>query len=141
MVSPDLTLVVSDGPAPVQVPDVSGQTYDTAAANLANRGFTATRADDQFSDTVPAGQVISTNPPGGNYVNRGSTIQVVVSKGPDLVTVPDLRLLTLEVAQQRLVALGLDVDSVGYLPGRLVLRTTPAANEKVKKGSKVTLVF
>jgi serine/threonine-protein kinase len=137
----DVTLIVSDGPAPVQVPDVTGQTYDTAASNLAARGFSASRADDAFSDSVPSGQVISTSPSGGNYVERGSTVQVVVSKGPDLVTVPDLRLLTLEVAQQRLVALGLEVDSVGYLPGRLVLRTTPSANERVQKGSKVTLVF
>jgi serine/threonine-protein kinase len=74
-------------------------------------------------------------------VSRGSTVEVVVSKGPDLVTVPDVRLMTLEGAQQRLQALGLDVDSVGYLPGRLVRSTTPAANEKVTKGTKVTLVF
>jgi serine/threonine-protein kinase len=137
----DVTLIISDGPAPVQVPDVTGETYDTAAANLASRGFSAARDDDQFSDSVPAGQVISTNPSGGNYVNRGSTVEVVVSKGPDLVTVPDLRLLTLEVAQQRLTALGLEADTVGYLPGRLVLRTTPGPNEKVKKGTKVTLGF
>jgi beta-lactam-binding protein with PASTA domain len=64
-----------------------------------------------------------------------------VSKGPELVTVPDLRLLTLEAAQQRLVALGLETDTVGYLPGKLVTRMTPGPNEKVKKGTKVTLGF
>ena len=43
-----------------------------------------------------------------------------MSKGPELVTVPDLTGNTLEVAQQKLVALGLVPDTVGYLPGRLV---------------------
>jgi serine/threonine-protein kinase len=137
----EVTLIISDGPAPVQVPDVTGETYDTAAANLSSRGFGVARDDDEFSDSVPAGQVISTSPAGGNYVNRGSTVQVVVSKGPELVGVPDVRLMTLEGAQQRLMALGFEVDSVGYLPGRLVRSTTPATNEKVKKGTKVTLVF
>jgi serine/threonine-protein kinase len=136
----DVTLVVSDGPSPIEVPDVTGQSYDTAVANLTQRGFTTSRVD-EFSDSVDSGDVISTNPSGGNYVYRGTAIQLVVSKGPDLVTVPELRLLTLEAAQQRLSAIGLVADSVGYLPGRLVLRTAPTGDERVPRGSTVTLVF
>jgi serine/threonine-protein kinase len=136
----DVTLVVSDGPSPIEVPDVTGQSYDTAVANLSQRGFTTSRVD-EFSDSVDSGDVISTSPSGGNYVYRGTTVQLVVSKGPDLVVVPELRLLTLEAAQQRLTAIGLVADSVGYLPGRLVLRTAPVGDERVPRGSTVTLVF
>ncbi len=68
-------------------------------------------------------------------------MQISVSKGPELVTVPDLTGSTLEAAQQKLLALGLDVDTVGYLPGRLVRSQTPAANQMVKKATKVILTF
>jgi serine/threonine-protein kinase len=136
----EITLLVSDGPAPVQVVDVSNQSYDQAGQALTAKGFTVTRGDD-FSDTVPVDKVIGTNPPVGTLAARGSSVQIVVSKGQELITVPDLKTKTLEAAQAQLVALGLDVDTVGYLPGRLVRDQTPAANQRVKKGTKVTLVF
>jgi serine/threonine-protein kinase len=136
----DVTLLVSNGPAPVAIPDVSGMSYDQAVQTLDAKGFTATR-DDSFSDTVPADQAIGTNPPVGTVVQHGSSVQVVMSKGPELVTIPDLTGNTLEAAQAALVALGLTPDTVGYLPGRTVLRSTPAANVQVKKGTTVTLAF
>jgi serine/threonine-protein kinase len=135
-----LTLIVSDGPAPVQIPDVSNRTYEEAAQVLGAAGFTVTRVE-AFSDSVAVGGIVGTNPAAGTLADRGSAVEILVSKGPELVVVPNLKGLTLEAAQQRLVALGLDVDTVGYLPGRLVLRTTPAANETVKKHTLVTLVF
>jgi serine/threonine-protein kinase len=135
-----ITLYVSNGPPPVPIPDVSSKSYDEAAQTLGASGFTVTRSDD-FSDTVAVDKVIGTNPPVATLVAHGSSVQVVVSKGPELVTVPDLKTSTLEAAQAKLVSLGLDVDTVGYLPGRLVRDQTPAANQKVKKGTKVTLVF
>ena len=93
--------------------------YDEAAQALSAKGFAVTRSDD-FSDTVPVDKVIGTNPAAGTSQARGSSVQISVSKGPELVTVPDLKGKTLEAAQAQLVALGLDVDTVGYLPGRLV---------------------
>ena len=80
------------------------------------RASRCTRSDD-FSDTVPVDKVIGTNPAVGTSQARGSTVTISVSKGPELVTVPDLTGNTLEAAQQRLVALGLEVDTVGLPPG------------------------
>ena len=136
----EVKLIVSDGPAPVQIPDVSNQSYDDAAKALQAKGFTVTRGDD-FSDTVPIDQVAGTNPPGGTQVARGSSIQIVVSKGPELVTVPDVKGKSLEAAQAQLLAAGLEVDTLGYLPGRLVLGQQPAAGQQVKKTTKVVLTF
>jgi eukaryotic-like serine/threonine-protein kinase len=136
----EIKLLVSNGPAPVQIPDVSNMSYDDAAQALGAKGFAVTRSDD-FSDTIPVDKVIGTNPASGTSQPRGSSVQIVVSKGPDLVTVPNLKGETLEMAQQQLVALGLDVDTVGYLPGRLVRDQTPAANQIVTKTTKVTLIF
>jgi serine/threonine-protein kinase len=135
-----LKLLVSDGPAPVPVPDVATMTYDQAAAQLSAAGFTPSR-DDVFSDTIPKDQVIGTDPPAGQGTNRGASIVVHVSKGPEMVSVPDLVGKTLEVAQQQLQAAGFEVDTQSYLPGRLVRAQSPAAGTSVNKGTKVTLFF
>ena len=142
-VSPEsiVTLVVSDGPAPVQVPDVAGRTYDEAAQVVTSARLSPTRADDAFSSTVEAGKVIGTNPSAGTSVSRDSSVAIVVSKGPELIEVPPLVGLTLEAAQAALQARGFEVDTVSYLPGRLVRSSNPAAGSKVGRGTKVTLTF
>ena len=48
---------------------------------------------------------------------------------------------SLEAAQAQLQALGFEVDTVSYLPGRVVRSSNPAAGAKVPKGTKVTLTF
>jgi beta-lactam-binding protein with PASTA domain/tRNA A-37 threonylcarbamoyl transferase component Bud32 len=135
-----LTLVVSDGPAPVPVPDVSKMTYDQAAAALSAAGFTVARADD-FSDTVAKDSIIGTDPPAGQGADKGAQITVHVSKGPEMVTVPNLVGLTLDAAQAQLQAGGFVPDTQSYLPGRVVRAQSPAANTSVTKGTKVTLFF
>jgi serine/threonine-protein kinase len=135
-----VTLIISDGPQPVTVPDVSGATYDDAAAKLAAHRFTVTRRDD-FSSTVDKDKVIGTDPPSGTSAARGASVTIVVSKGPELVAVPDVRNQTLEAALAQLQGLGLVVDTTGYLPGRVVRLQDPAAGSQIAKGSKVTLGF
>jgi serine/threonine-protein kinase len=135
-----VTLVVSDGPAPVPVPDVSKLSFDAASQRLTAEGFTVARADD-YSDTVPKDQVIGTDPAAGQGADRGSQVTVHVSKGPEMVTVPSVVGMTLEAAQAKLQAGGFDVDTQSYLPGRVVRAQSPAANASVTKGTKVTLFF
>jgi serine/threonine-protein kinase len=135
-----LQLLVSDGPAPVPVPDVTGQTLDAASQALSAAGFSVTH-DDVFSDTIPSGKVVGTDPAAGQGANRGSQVAVHVSKGPEMVPVPNLVGMTLEAAQAQLQAKGFEVDTQSYLPGRLVRAQSPAANTSVTKGTKVTLFF
>jgi serine/threonine-protein kinase len=77
----EVDIQVSSGPATIKVPDVTGQSAASAAANLAAAGFTVATAD-QSSTTVPAGQVIGTNPSAGIQVAPKSTITIIVSTGP-----------------------------------------------------------
>jgi serine/threonine-protein kinase len=135
-----IVLLVSDGPAPVPVPDVTGQTFDAASQALGNAGFTVTRVDD-FSATVDLGKVISTDPAANQPATRGGSVTVHVSKGPEMVKVPNLVGQTLEAAQQTLQSQGFDIDTQGYLPGRLVRQQNPAAGSTVNKGAKITLLF
>jgi serine/threonine-protein kinase len=124
----------------VPVPDVSGKTFDEASQQLTAAGFTVSRADD-FSDTVDKDKVIGTDPASGQGANRGAQIVVHVSKGPEMVAVPNLVGLTLDAAQAQLQAKGFEVDTQSYLPGRLVRAQSPAAGTSVNKGTKVTLFF
>jgi eukaryotic-like serine/threonine-protein kinase len=135
-----VVLLVSDGPAPVPVPDVSGKTFDDASQQLTAAGFGVVRSD-VFSDTVDTGKVIGTDPPAGQGANRGAQVTVQVSKGPEMVTVPNLVGMTLEAAQAQLQSLGFVVDTQSYLPGRSVRAQSPAANTSVTKGTTVTLFF
>jgi serine/threonine-protein kinase len=133
-------LLVSDGPAPVAIGDVHGQSFDAASQALTGLGFTVARRDD-FSPTVAKDQVIGTEPAAGQSAPKGSSVTVVVSKGPEMVTVPDLRGMSLEAATQQLQGAGFAVDTQSYLPGRVVRAQDPAAGTSVAKGTRITLFF
>jgi hypothetical protein len=80
-VPPTTVEPTSEGPAAVAVPDVRGHTYDDAVAQLTGAGLKVARHD-ATSTTVPAGQVIDTNPGPGELVTPGFTVTVTVSVGP-----------------------------------------------------------
>jgi eukaryotic-like serine/threonine-protein kinase len=135
-----LTLVVSDGPAPVAVPDVTGRPYDAAVAALQAKRFGVARVDD-FHETIPAGTVIGTDPPAGQLAPRDSQVTVHVSKGPQPVSVPNVVTLSVEQGSQALRAVGLDADVQNFAPGGTVKSQSPAAGTQVNRGTKVTLVL
>jgi serine/threonine-protein kinase len=123
----------------VAIPDVSKGSFDQAKATLEVLGFTVTRGDDQFSDTIPSDQVIGTNPDIGKTVPYGSSVEVVVSKGPDLIMVPSFIGDFLGTALAQLDALGFQVDLKG--PQQLSKRVqdqTPAG-APAPRGSTVSL--
>ena len=70
------------------VPDVHGETFAQAQAALTAAGLGAVEVD-QFND-APAGQVVGTTPANPAVAVVGSPVTVTVSKGPDLVTVPNV---------------------------------------------------
>ncbi len=140
MVAPgsQVHLVVSRGPKPVTVPNVVGKSYAEASESLAGRHLGVTRTD-AFSDSVPAGEVIRQDPVAGEEAPRDSAVTVVVSKGPDVVEVPDVRGDDIEDAVRRLEALGFHVDVVGFRFDRPVRRQDPSPHEVVRRGETVTL--
>jgi len=83
-----LVLTVSSGPAPRVAPQLSTLTLEAAKAQLEQLGLTMTQVPDVFDNTIPAGQVATQDPPAGSSIERGATVNVAVSKGPDLVVVP-----------------------------------------------------
>jgi serine/threonine-protein kinase len=133
-----VVLFVSDGPAPVPVPEVAGKSYDEAAALLASVRLGAARKD-VFSDTVAADIVIGTEPAVGQPAARDSVVTVVVSKGPEMVEVPNVVGMTVEAASAALRDRGLIPDVEDYAPGAIVRAQAPTGGNIVKKNSKVTV--
>lgn len=83
-----VTIVVSDGPPPietVEVPSVVNQTQATAESQLTSRGLNP-QVTFANSPTVPAGSVISQSVAPGTVVNVGSSVGIVVSQGPGATT-------------------------------------------------------
>jgi serine/threonine-protein kinase len=132
-------LEVSDGPQPRTVPQIAPTaSYDDAAAAVAGVQLQPVRVD-QFSDTVPAGQLIGTDPPAGTQVPRDSQVKVLVSKGQELIPIPRVEGMTVGDATAALQAAGFVVDGVIGDPSNRVLFTDPPPGEKHPRGTKVII--
>jgi serine/threonine-protein kinase len=133
-------LVVSDGPAPRTVPEVAaGSTFEQARDALAAVQLGAEKKE-QFSETVPAGQLIGLDPAPGDQVARDSTVDVIISKGPEIITVPDVRGKSVAEAVQILEGAGFKIAGVVGNPTKTVLATDPQAGETGRRGTSVTIV-
>jgi serine/threonine-protein kinase len=135
-------VVVSAGPAPVDVPDVTGRTQQDATQALVGAGLTVTVAPERVhDDTVPDGSVVSQSPTSG-AVQRGTTVTLVLSKGPELVTVPQVVGRQFSAAERELTELGLVVvreDVRGGFFGT-VREQSVEPGEEVPPGTEVVLV-
>lgn len=134
-----VALVISKGPVPRIVPNLVGQSLAAAKSTLGSQGLNLT-SQVAYSNSVPSGSIISQNIPAGNSVARGSTLSVVVSQGPHLVSVPDLTGMTLSQAQAALAGVGLSVGSVYAPKGSIVIiLQNPLASTSVLYGSTVDI--
>ena len=139
-----VTLTVSKGQELVEVPDVVGDGQSAARKALEAMGFDV-RGVEEFSDTVDKGYVISQNPSSGLPAYKGTTVTITVSKGENLVTVPDVVDMTQAEAEAALEKAGLVVSNVEFqdAPAEqdgVVLSQTPTANTKVAPGTGVNLI-
>ena len=138
-------LVVSLGPAPVTIPDVGGLNQGAAEAAIVAAGLTVGTVTTAPSVTVPAGDVISQSPIAGISVPPGTNVDLVVSSGPALVSVPTCVGLTRTAAEAAIVAAGLAVGTVteqydGVVPTGIVMDEEPDAGTMVVPLTPVDLV-
>ena len=136
-----VTVYVSTGPPIVTVPNVVDKTRDEASSTLTKAGFKLNIEQD-YSDTVPAGSVIRQDPAARASVAKFSTVNLVISQGPRLITLPQIRNGTpVGLAQDRLERLGLTVRIKRAFGGFLgtVVGMDPAAGTQVRPGTEVVL--
>ncbi|MGZ4468143.1 MAG: Stk1 family PASTA domain-containing Ser/Thr kinase [Nocardioidaceae bacterium] len=134
-------LVVSRGARPIPIPDFTGRSARLAEHRLGRLGFSVSTASTQYDDNVPRGDVISQSPNGGTG-HHGDAISLVVSKGPQLVQVPNVRSMGVQQATQTLQAAGLQVSvthSNLYVGLGYVVSQDPGADQMVPRGTVVTI--
>ena len=138
-----VTLIPSLGPPPVSLPPVVGKTLAEATKLLENAGFVvAATPKERYDKQVPLGSVISQDPASAQ-APKGTSIALVISKGPPPVGVPDVTGRTEAAATKKLKAAGFTVtpetgfsDSVAR--GR-VISSTPAGGVDAPFGSDIKL--
>ncbi|MGN6502060.1 MAG: PASTA domain-containing protein, partial [Pseudolysinimonas sp.] len=130
-----------------RVPNVTGQAQSDAIQHLRDAGYqvssSVTRA---FSENVPSGDVISTDPSVGSRVTKGRTISLTVSKGQERFTLPSVAGTTVDAARAQLTAKVPEVvletgqTSSETVPKGKVAGTDPKAGTKVKRGQTITIL-
>lgn len=135
-----VNVLVSKGREPFTVPALSGKTKEEATAALAALNLTL-EAEEAFSDSVPAGTLISQETAEGTVLHRGDVVKVTVSKGPEMREVPSIFGLGKDNAIARLEEAGFKVEISNVAGGLLGLghSTNPPAGTSVPKGSTITL--
>nr|WP_275587072.1 Stk1 family PASTA domain-containing Ser/Thr kinase [Arcanobacterium pluranimalium] len=136
----EVKIAISQGREPVKVPNVVGKDSAQAQDLLAKAGLKAS-ASEEYSNTVPKGQVISQDPNEGTSLYRNDTVKLVISKGPQLVQVPDVFGKQEKEAITILKNAGFQVEVERILFGVFgtVRAQNPGAGEMVLPGSTIKL--
>jgi eukaryotic-like serine/threonine-protein kinase len=137
-----VTLEVSGGPGDVLVPPVERLSEVQAVRELHKAGLEVT-TDPEFSDKVKKDFAIRTVPPEGTEVTKGTRVRLLVSQGPEQVTVPDVTGLARDSAEARLRDDGFEVaadEQESDVPEGDVISQSPSGGTRVTRGSTVTIV-
>jgi serine/threonine-protein kinase len=132
-------LVISQGRQPIELADWTGRPADQAVAALTAAKLKVDAKKD-WSDTVPKGSVVSQSPPTGTLF-QGDPVALVVSKGPDLVPVPNVIGRQEQPARSALERLGFTVEVNRAFGGffRTVRFQSLFPGSKARRGSTITL--
>ncbi len=136
-------IVVSTGPGSLGMPNVVGKSEAQALAALQAAGLKPT-TQAQASTKVKQGTVISTDPSAGTELEEGSPVTVVVSSGPQQVSVPEVTGSSEAEAKAALKAAGLTLGAVtrqpsGEVAAGTVLSQSPATGTQLAAGQPVAL--
>ena len=139
----EVTIVISLGAEQATVPDLRNKTASAAESALADAGLSGSPSE-EYSDSVPEGQVISQSIDPGQKVDKGTTVSYVVSRGPETkyVNVPGLGGYKEADARSRLENAGLTVGNVSYAYSNTVgegyvIDQTASPGSSVEEGTSV----
>ena len=138
-----VVLALGRGPEPVGVPDVQGQAVEEAQSILQSAGLRGQVTYQVYSDSVPAGLVVSQRPYVGKWVKQGRAVDLVVSRGPKSVQVPSVVGKSLGEAEGLLKQSYLQLGQVRREPSKqdadAVLEQTPPAGKTADRDTPVDL--
>jgi eukaryotic-like serine/threonine-protein kinase len=139
-----VVLTISVGRRQTTVPDLEGLTLDEATTELEDAHLEVGETREEASEEVPEGEVISQDPPADERVDRGSEVDLVVSTGPEVVTVPDVINQPEDSAIAEIRSAGL-TEEVDRAPSDdvdegLVISQDPGPGEPAQAGDTVRIL-
>jgi eukaryotic-like serine/threonine-protein kinase len=139
----NVVLVLSGGQKAAEVPVTTNMSQQQARIAIENTGLVMGNATEQVSD-APRGLVISTTPPAGTKVELPGTVDIVLSKGPATVMMPDLYGRSVGEARSMVEQIGLRIagvarDTSSLQPENTVIRQQPSAGSSISAGGAVGL--
>ncbi len=139
----EVTIIVSLGEEPATVPNLVNKSASAAESALSDAGLNGSSSE-EYSDDVPEGRVIRQSIDAGTEVDPGTTVEYVVSLGPETtyVTVPGLGGYTENQAIRRLEEKGLSVGTIDYaysdtVGAGYVISQTASPGSSVEEGTTV----
>jgi beta-lactam-binding protein with PASTA domain len=142
-----MNLVISSGPQMmVTVPNVEGLTQAAATTAIAGAKLMIGIVTQQISNTVATGDVISQDPANGSSMAQGSTVNLLISSGPQMATVPNVEGLTqgaatVAITEAKLVMGDLTQQISNTVATSNVISQEPISGSSVAQGSPVNLVI
>ena len=146
IVNPDslVTIIVSVGPEAFPIPYILDIESERAIYIVEESGFTLGQVLEVNDENIPRGFVISQNPLAGTKMSPGTTVDLVVSKGPSLIVISDLSRKSPEDAIQILETLGFEYELIEEYSEEveigLVSGTIPEAGEIVTPDELIQVV-
>lgn len=138
-------LVISTGEETDEVPDLMYQSKEDAIFRLEEAGFSVGQVESATSD-FPAGSVISQTPRAGSASTQGSSVDLVISEGPEyeVVIMPDLVGSTIDSAKETLQNLNLKIGNLreetsDEFVEDIVLQQSIASGRDIPEGTNVSL--
>ncbi|MFI0963530.1 Stk1 family PASTA domain-containing Ser/Thr kinase [Streptomyces sp. NPDC021080] len=136
-----IAIVVSKG-APVELPDVTGSSVEDATAQLEGAGLKVKIAAERVNSEFDKGQVARQTPDAGREAATGDTVTLTLSKGPEMVEVPDVVGDSVDDAKKALEDAGFKVDEDRGLLGLFgdtVKKQSVHGGDTAPKGSTITI--
>ena len=129
----------------IDVPDVSGLTYENGRQKLYGTGLRCSVKGREYSELVPKGNVIRQVPEPGTRVKKGRLVDIVVSKGTEIGVVPDVRKLSMRQARIELKKadfgnLKVTEDYSEKVPPEYVIKIIPEAGTTTSREIKIELI-
>ena len=129
----------------IVVPSVVGASIEEANAALAPLGLTSEVIERRFDEDIASGKILESDPSGGDKVDAGGRVNLVVSKGQERYVIPVLTGLTPSAAlkvltSQPLKSAGISEEFNTTIPKGLVISSNPPNGQKVKRDTPVSIL-
>ena len=129
----------------IVVPSVVGASVEEANAALTPLGLRFEVIEKRFDEEIVAGKILESDPSGGDKIDAGGSVKLIISKGQERYVIPVLTGLTPEAAiksltTQPLKSAGIVEEFNSTIPKGLVISTNPSNGQKVKRDTPVTIL-